>query len=46
LAQALKEEKYRPEAVREVHHLLNTGRTEVVDADLADYFGSIRRIHG
>ena len=29
------------DAVRQVHHLLNTGRTEVVDADLADYFGSI-----
>lgn len=37
---------YRPErsalsAVREVHHLLSTGHTQVVDADLSDYFGSI-----
>lgn len=37
---------YRPErgaltAVREVHRLLSTGHKEVVDADLADYFGQI-----
>jgi RNA-directed DNA polymerase len=28
-------------AVRHVHELLNTGYTEVIDADLSDYFGSI-----
>jgi RNA-directed DNA polymerase len=37
---------YRPErgalsAVKETHELLATGRTQVVDADLTDYFGSI-----
>ncbi|TDR35147.1 group II intron reverse transcriptase/maturase [Tahibacter aquaticus] len=37
---------YRPggsahDAVRHVHRLLNTGYTEVVDADLSDYFGSV-----
>lgn len=37
---------YRPgrsalDAVRQVHRLLNTGHTEVVDADLSDYFGSV-----
>lgn len=37
---------YRPgrgalTAVREVHRLLSTGHTEVVDADLTDYFGQI-----
>jgi RNA-directed DNA polymerase len=37
---------YRPgrnahDAIRRVHGLLNTGYTEVVDADLADYFGSV-----
>lgn len=37
---------YRPKlsahtAVREVHRLINTGHTQVVEADLADYFGSI-----
>jgi RNA-directed DNA polymerase len=29
------------DAVRHIHHLLNTGYRDVVDADLADYFGSI-----
>ena len=38
---------YRPErgahdAVRRVHSLLNTGHNEVVDLDLADYYGQIR----
>jgi group II intron reverse transcriptase/maturase len=37
---------YRPnrsalDAVRHVHRLLNSGHTEVVDADLSDYFGSV-----
>lgn len=37
---------YRPErsaldAVRHVHRLLNTRYTDVVDADLSDYFGSV-----
>jgi RNA-directed DNA polymerase len=37
---------YRPErsalsAVQETHDLLVTGRTQIVDADLTDYFGSI-----
>jgi RNA-directed DNA polymerase len=37
---------YRPDrsaldAVKHVHKLLNTGYVEIVDADLADYFGSI-----
>ena len=37
---------YRPErnalsAVRQVYHLLNTGHTKVIDADLAAYFDSI-----
>lgn len=37
---------YRPErsalsAVQEVYRLLSTGHTQVVDADLSDYFGSI-----
>ncbi len=37
---------YRPgrsalDAVQRVHGLLNAGHTEVVDADLADYFGTI-----
>ena len=29
------------DAVRHVHQLLNRGYTDVIDADLADYFGSI-----
>jgi group II intron reverse transcriptase/maturase len=29
------------DAVRQIHRLLNTGYRDVVDADLADYFGSI-----
>ncbi len=29
------------DAVRRVHELINTGYTDVVDADLSDYFGSI-----
>jgi RNA-directed DNA polymerase len=38
---------YRPDrsaldAVRRVHWLLNDGHREVIDADLSDYFGSIR----
>ena len=38
---------YRPrrgahDAVKRVHSLLNTGHNEVVDLDLADYFGQIR----
>ena len=38
---------YRPQrsahdAVRRVHSLLNTGHNEVVDLDLADYYGQIR----
>jgi len=28
-------------AVRAVHRLINTGHTQVIEADLADYFGSI-----
>lgn len=37
---------YRPgrsalDAERQVHRLLNTGHSEVVDADLSDYFGSV-----
>ena len=37
---------YRPgrsahDALRRVHHLLNTGHNEVVDCDLANYFGEI-----
>jgi len=37
---------YRPNfsahtAVRAVHRLINTGYTQVIEADLADYFGSI-----
>jgi len=36
---------YRPgrsalDAVRNVHSLLNTGHTEVIDADLSGYFNS------
>lgn len=29
------------DAVRQVHHLLNIGLPEVIDADLSDFFGSI-----
>ena len=34
---------YRPElnahtAVRQVHHLINTGHTQIIDGDLAAYF--------
>ena len=29
------------DAVRRVHHLLNRGHREVVDADLSNYFGEI-----
>lgn len=41
---------YRPEhsalsAVQETRDLLVTGRTQVVDADLTDYFGSIPHAH-
>jgi len=37
---------YRPHfsahtAVQDVHRLINTGHTQVIEADLADYFGSI-----
>jgi hypothetical protein len=37
---------YRPErnaftAVNQVHHLLNTGHTQIIDADLSVYFDSI-----
>jgi len=37
---------YRPDrgahgAIRAVHRLLNTGHTDVIDADLSDYFGSL-----
>ena len=37
---------YRPQrsahdAVRRVHSLLNTGHNEVVDLDLADYYGQL-----
>ena len=37
---------YRPDrgahgAIRAVHRLLNTGHTEVIDADLTDHFGSL-----
>jgi RNA-directed DNA polymerase len=42
---------YRPrrnaqQAVIEVEELLFRGHPEVVDADLADYFGPSRRSHG
>lgn len=41
-----KQHGYRPNlsahtAVRDVHRWINTGYTQVVEADLADYFGSI-----
>jgi RNA-directed DNA polymerase len=40
---------YRPErnaltAVNQVHHLLNTGHAQVIDADLAAYFDSIPHV--
>jgi RNA-directed DNA polymerase len=38
---AYREGRNAHDAVRQVHKLLNTGYTDVIDADLSDYFGSI-----
>jgi len=38
---AYREGRNAHDAVRHVHKLLNTGYTDVIDADLSDYFGSI-----
>ena len=38
---AYREGRNAQDAVRHVHKLLNTGYTDVIDADLSDYFGSI-----
>ena len=39
---AYRSERSAHDAVRRVHSLLNTGHNEVVDLDLADYYGQIR----
>lgn len=38
---AYREHRSALDAIQAVHHLLNTGHTEVVDADLSSYFDSI-----
>lgn len=38
---AYRPQRSAPDAVRHVHRLLNTGHTEVVDADLSGYFDGI-----
>ncbi len=38
---AYREGRNARDAVRHVHKLLNTGYTEVIDADLSDYIGSV-----
>ena len=38
---AYRQDRNAHDAVRHIHRLLNTGYRDVVDADLADYFGSI-----